>query len=510
MRADSKPIAVPIGPSPQLAGDRFAATESGAKGIEASCQEVPIRALGHRAASDSQLQGGRGEPFEEDTTTMLLFPRGAVIRLTTPVACGRDLMLINKQTNRYVHCRITNLRTTPEVSYVEIEFTHLISDFWGISFPRDAAKVASAVAAVAAQLPAEPLTNAPVNRRAYAPAKAMAAAAGVSAANSGPMGPTPAPDSTIGSIPNRPGAATDEDDQASASKFFVPQPTVAIPVCEPVAGLMEASATESVEAVPALQLVKWGPVSKAEPRGNWTRLAAAAAAALCALLLGYHFYSPAEAALPMVPQAAAAPIGDGQHTAGEASLAVVPAGTSDETEPSSVNVVSAPEPEITTVQPSSQHFVLVSRMTAPARPITNRRPEAPQISPTAGAEPASAPPGVALGLLPTTDFTPPPPPPEQAPENHQKAVSSMTSARLVSSVQPTYPPAARQAQIQGDVVIELRIDATGNVVGMKVLSGSRALREAATTALAMWKFQPALLDGRPTASTSVVTVRFHL
>ena len=45
---------------------------------------------------------------------------------------------------------------------------------------------------------------------------------------------------------------------------------------------------------------------------------------------------------------------------------------------------------------------------------------------------------------------------------------------------------------------------------MKVLSGPQALRAAATSALAHWKFQPALLGDRPTASTTIVTLQFQL
>jgi periplasmic protein TonB len=509
MQADAKPTAVPSGTSPQPAGDPFATAGSGTQGIEASCLEVPIRALGHRAASDSDGGAGKGEPFEEDSATMLLFPRGAVIRLTAAVACGQDLMLINKQTNRYVHCRITNLRTTPEVNYVEIEFTHNFSDFWGLAYSRDAAKLARAIAAVPVQLPAESLTNAPVTGLALAPAKAMAATAGIAAASSVTMAPGIAVDNTTASVTDRPTPMTEPDESSACPQFFAPQPTVCIPVSEPVIDTVEAPATECVEAVPALQLMNQESRSVAEPPGNQRRLPAAAAVAVCAILLGYRFYYPAEAALPVVAVVAPSSTGDNLHTAGESSLAVVPAGTPDGAEPSNAIVVSAPAPEITTVDAPRQRIVLDSKMTMPVKVTSNRPPDAPEIHPTAGAEPVSGAPDGALGLLTATSSAPPPPA-EEAAENHEKATDSLTPARLVSSVQPIYPPAARQAQIQGNVVIELNIDASGKVVGMKVLSGAQALRGAAMTALAQWKYQPALRDGRPTASTSVVMLRFHL
>src|SRR5271154_2275736 len=156
MSAQAKPTLVPARPSEQLAGTTLTAVRS-VSDIEASCLEVAIRALGYRALTDHRGETLKGESFEEDSTTMLLFPQGAVIRLATPVACGHDLMLINKRTNRYAHCRITNLRTSPDVkSYVEIEFTHASSDFWGVSFPKEPVKALSVAAAFAAHLPIEP------------------------------------------------------------------------------------------------------------------------------------------------------------------------------------------------------------------------------------------------------------------------------------------------------------------------------------------------------------------
>src|SRR5271170_4843959 len=122
MSADAKRTVIPIRPSQQIAGNPFREVQGGSWEMEASCLEVPVRAVGHRAARDSNGEVRQSERFEEDSTTMLLFPRGAVIPLAAPVVCGQELMLINKRTNRYAHCRVTNLRTTPDVSYVEIEF----------------------------------------------------------------------------------------------------------------------------------------------------------------------------------------------------------------------------------------------------------------------------------------------------------------------------------------------------------------------------------------------------
>ena len=50
---------------------------------------------------------------------------------------------------------------------------------------------------------------------------------------------------------------------------------------------------------------------------------------------------------------------------------------------------------------------------------------------------------------------------------------------LVRITEPVYPPIARAARIQGDVVIEVVIDREGKVVSEKILSGHPMLRQAA-------------------------------
>ena len=74
----------------------------------------------------------------------------------------------------------------------------------------------------------------------------------------------------------------------------------------------------------------------------------------------------------------------------------------------------------------------------------------------------------------------------------------VVSAKLLKSVPPVYPPAARTQRVGGDVKIDALIDVSGNVSTMKVLSGPTMLHQAATNALKQWKYEPAKLDGNPT------------
>ena len=85
----------------------------------------------------------------------------------------------------------------------------------------------------------------------------------------------------------------------------------------------------------------------------------------------------------------------------------------------------------------------------------------------------------------------------------------MKPARLIKSVPPIYPDIARTQHLSGNVQIDASIAADGNVGAMKVLSGPTLLHQAALNAVKQWKFQPAELDGKPTAMHLTVTVQFR-
>jgi periplasmic protein TonB len=108
-------------------------------------------------------------------------------------------------------------------------------------------------------------------------------------------------------------------------------------------------------------------------------------------------------------------------------------------------------------------------------------------------------PGLALTL--------PPPAPGQVPP---RVGGQVKEPRLVSVVKPVYPAIARQGLVEGDVVVETEIDATGKVTRMKVLSGPALLHQAAMNALRNWRYEPAMLDGQALAVQMRVTVKFHL
>ncbi len=81
---------------------------------------------------------------------------------------------------------------------------------------------------------------------------------------------------------------------------------------------------------------------------------------------------------------------------------------------------------------------------------------------------------------------------------------------LAYRVEPTYPPLARAARIQGTVVLTAMIDKDGAIQNLQVVSGHPMLAPAAIDAVKQWRYKPYLLSGQPIAVETTVTVTFAL
>lgn len=84
-------------------------------------------------------------------------------------------------------------------------------------------------------------------------------------------------------------------------------------------------------------------------------------------------------------------------------------------------------------------------------------------------------------------------------------------ARLLVSVPPVYPPEARDAGVQGEVVLEGVIRMDGTVHGIReVLSPSPLLTLSAKECVSRWRYQPAQLNGQPVETVTRIKVQFEL
>ena len=102
------------------------------------------------------------------------------------------------------------------------------------------------------------------------------------------------------------------------------------------------------------------------------------------------------------------------------------------------------------------------------------------------------------GMINVVPPPPPPPPPVLAPI---RVGGNVQEAKLVNRAQPAYPPLARQARVQGKVLLEA-------ISNLTVTSGHPLLVQAAVDAVSRWVYQPTLLNGEPVEVITTIEVNF--
>lgn len=96
------------------------------------------------------------------------------------------------------------------------------------------------------------------------------------------------------------------------------------------------------------------------------------------------------------------------------------------------------------------------------------------------------------------------------PPQRLRLSSGVALGNLVHKVDPKYPLEAKQAKVQGDVVLQCLIAKEGNVVNLTVISGDPMLAQAALEAVKQWKYKPYFLAGTPVEVETTITVKFHM
>ncbi len=82
--------------------------------------------------------------------------------------------------------------------------------------------------------------------------------------------------------------------------------------------------------------------------------------------------------------------------------------------------------------------------------------------------------------------------------------------RLLSRVDPVYPPEAKTEHVEGIVVLRVTISKDGSVYKAENVSGPPTLVPAAMEAVKQWKYDPFLLNGKPVEVETTVEVSFAL
>ena len=88
-------------------------------------------------------------------------------------------------------------------------------------------------------------------------------------------------------------------------------------------------------------------------------------------------------------------------------------------------------------------------------------------------------------------------------------VATDEAAEPIYTVRGTYPDIARQAGVEGTVVVQALVGTDGHVRDMRIVRSIPMLNGAALEAVKQWRFKPAATGGKPVAAWVSVPISFR-
>lgn len=114
--------------------------------------------------------------------------------------------------------------------------------------------------------------------------------------------------------------------------------------------------------------------------------------------------------------------------------------------------------------------------------------------------------GVIGGIISSTPVAVP----KVATPQKVRVSQGVSEGLLLHKITPAYPPLAKQARIQGSVVLQATIGKDGAIQNLRVISGHPMLTQSALDAVRQWKYKPYLLNGEAVEVETTVQVNFTL
>jgi periplasmic protein TonB len=114
--------------------------------------------------------------------------------------------------------------------------------------------------------------------------------------------------------------------------------------------------------------------------------------------------------------------------------------------------------------------------------------------------------GVIGGIISSTPVAVP----KVATPQRVRVSQGVSQGLLIKKIQPAYPPLARQARIQGQVLLQAEISKDGTIQNLRLISGHPMLAPAAIEAVKQWRYKPYYLNGEPVEVETQITVIFSL
>jgi periplasmic protein TonB len=118
--------------------------------------------------------------------------------------------------------------------------------------------------------------------------------------------------------------------------------------------------------------------------------------------------------------------------------------------------------------------------------------------------------GVIGGIVSSTSSVAPVPNLSKPTPQRVRLSQGVSKGLLVYRIEPHYPTVAREAHIQGIVVLTALIDKDGMIQNLQVVTGHPMLAPAAIEAVKQWRYKPFLLNGQAVGVETTVTVAFSL
>ena len=468
--------------------------------------ETTVIATGARPCDTA----AKRELFTEETQTVLVFERGAVIRLSAAVADGQLLFLSNKATGKEVVTQVLRKRAfRPTNCYVDLEFTEVCPGFWGIEFPKSGTALASANAAKSLSSdedsdnkpakPAIPPSLQEVDRLKHEVAELQTQLLSLRTGQSSipraaaQIGARPA--SEIGTGPAK------RDEEQQLEELFA----------------MEAKQEEAQSPKRSLAYPRRSAPGEKQKSGSKTwMIGAGAAIVLIAAAGGAYRYG-------------------GFAAATNKTAASKPASTRSQALSPEQAAPATASPKITTTAQSDAKNLVVNSGAVPSTENKTGNVYVDDSSITVTEVPAEAP---ALNALNSHGASPGAESKrsnaQRASELHRKsgvtasnapvaagAEKSVGADAAVSSIQEDYaapklikgsksvsPPEAIQNYIAGNVKMDAVVDTTGHIKSVTILSGPAKLHATATEVMKQYLYEPASKNGKPVPAHVQVILQF--
>lgn len=465
--------------------------------------ETPVVATGARPGA----AGDKRELFTEETQTVLVFEKGAVIRLSAGVADGQLLFLTNKKNGKEIVTQVVRKRSfRPTSCYVDLEFTEPCPGFWGIEFPKSAPSAPGQVAAVNGEEDAvDPAKHAAPNlaeverlKKEVSELQTQLKSLIATEQGAEPSAKTTSDD------PREPDSNHGKEQraekileqllvqEAEQEKLHGPKRLVAYPqkttssVVKTAGRVATAAAFTAVVVAAGVAAYRFGLLD------SWIKRPAGVGA------FATHAPKPANSGSPQVkaaiassapnpspnavfsapPIAAAAPQSDGFNVASKSR------------EPAPTQLSSSKTPSI----PSPPTTASSAANETPHRSKRNLRPSEQSLVGISSASATRRSAGDSAS--PAVETT------------SASASEDYVAAKLIRAVRPVSPPEALRNYITGNVSVDALVDATGHVKSVTVLSGPQKLHKTAVEQMKEYVYEPAKRNGKPVPSHVQVSLQY--